>query len=203
MRRLAIAMNDLKVARVEMTVCPDVDFYLQNKKRAQIAAPGRAIRQSESSFAPIPPSRWTKFGWICSMCATRRSIWKTWEWRRPAPAHPAARPGRQGGGRFRPLPRGPRDDDRQRGGQPQRPHRQPPRPANDGPDRDQDHFDIDSVEDDLDRRDRAKDEEETESTPQPSGDIEQDGSTAESPMPAPGKELAVVSRDSGPPSRWI
>ncbi len=36
MRRLAIAMNDLKVVRVEMTVCPDVAFYLQNKKREQI-----------------------------------------------------------------------------------------------------------------------------------------------------------------------
>ncbi len=33
MRRLAIAMNDLKVVRVEMTVFPDVSFYLQNKKR--------------------------------------------------------------------------------------------------------------------------------------------------------------------------
>ena len=36
MRRLAIAVNDLKVVRVEMTVCPDVAFYLQNKKREQI-----------------------------------------------------------------------------------------------------------------------------------------------------------------------
>ncbi|MGB7160099.1 MAG: Rne/Rng family ribonuclease, partial [Tepidisphaeraceae bacterium] len=37
MRRLAIAANDLKVARVELSVNPDVAFYLQNKKRRQIA----------------------------------------------------------------------------------------------------------------------------------------------------------------------
>ncbi|MGD1276594.1 MAG: Rne/Rng family ribonuclease [Tepidisphaeraceae bacterium] len=37
MRRLAIAINDARVARVELTVCPDATFYLQNRKRAQIA----------------------------------------------------------------------------------------------------------------------------------------------------------------------
>src|SRR5918993_1852441 len=37
MRRISIAINDLKVSRVELAVCPDVAFYLQNKKRLQIA----------------------------------------------------------------------------------------------------------------------------------------------------------------------
>src|SRR6185369_11836692 len=37
MRRLAIAANDLKVARIELSVCPDVGFYLLNKKRIQLA----------------------------------------------------------------------------------------------------------------------------------------------------------------------
>src|ERR671913_1200663 len=37
MRRLAIASADLKVARVELSVCPDVSFYLLNKKRQAIA----------------------------------------------------------------------------------------------------------------------------------------------------------------------
>src|SRR3954464_7477470 len=37
MRRVAIAINDLKVARVEMTINPEVNFYLQNKKRRQIS----------------------------------------------------------------------------------------------------------------------------------------------------------------------
>lgn len=38
MRRLAIAINDQRVARVELSVSPDVGFYLQNKKRASLAA---------------------------------------------------------------------------------------------------------------------------------------------------------------------
>src|SRR5438046_4554075 len=37
MRRVAIAINDLKVARVELTINQEVNFYLQNKKRRQIA----------------------------------------------------------------------------------------------------------------------------------------------------------------------
>ena len=36
MRRLRIAINDLKVQRLELTACPDVVFYLQNKKRQQL-----------------------------------------------------------------------------------------------------------------------------------------------------------------------
>src|SRR5437588_9547958 len=37
MRRLRIAINDQRVVRVELAVCPDVSFYLQNKKRQQSA----------------------------------------------------------------------------------------------------------------------------------------------------------------------
>jgi len=37
MRRLAIACTDQRVVRVELSVGPDVAFYLQNKKRQQIA----------------------------------------------------------------------------------------------------------------------------------------------------------------------
>ncbi|MDQ3439088.1 MAG: Rne/Rng family ribonuclease, partial [Planctomycetota bacterium] len=37
MRRLAIAANDAKVARVELSVNPDVAFYLQNRKRRQLS----------------------------------------------------------------------------------------------------------------------------------------------------------------------
>src|SRR5687768_12985898 len=36
MRRLAIAVNNPRVSRVEMSVCPEVAFYLLNKKRAQM-----------------------------------------------------------------------------------------------------------------------------------------------------------------------
>jgi ribonuclease E len=38
MRKLAIAANDLRVQRVELSACPDVSFYLLNRKRAQLAA---------------------------------------------------------------------------------------------------------------------------------------------------------------------
>ena len=37
MRRMAIAANDMKVARVELAVCADVAFHMLNKKRAAIA----------------------------------------------------------------------------------------------------------------------------------------------------------------------
>jgi ribonuclease E len=36
MRRLRIAINDLKVQRLELACCPDVAFYLQNRKRVQL-----------------------------------------------------------------------------------------------------------------------------------------------------------------------
>src|SRR5262245_27990941 len=37
MRRLAIAAHNEKVARIELSVCPDVCFYLLNKKRTSLA----------------------------------------------------------------------------------------------------------------------------------------------------------------------
>ncbi|WP_428940668.1 Rne/Rng family ribonuclease [Fontivita pretiosa] len=37
MRKLAIAVHDQRVVRVELSVCPDVAFYLLNRKRAQLA----------------------------------------------------------------------------------------------------------------------------------------------------------------------
>ena len=38
MRRLAIAVNDLKVARAELFASPEVAFYLLNKKRSSLSA---------------------------------------------------------------------------------------------------------------------------------------------------------------------
>src|SRR5437868_13998343 len=37
MRRLAIAAHDERVARVELAVCQEVAFYLQNRKRPELA----------------------------------------------------------------------------------------------------------------------------------------------------------------------
>jgi ribonuclease E len=38
MKKLSIALNDLKVVRAELSVCPDVAFYLLNQKRASLSA---------------------------------------------------------------------------------------------------------------------------------------------------------------------
>ena len=38
MRRLAIAIDDQRVSRVELAVCPEVSLYLQNRKRESLAA---------------------------------------------------------------------------------------------------------------------------------------------------------------------
>ncbi|MCY2954123.1 MAG: Rne/Rng family ribonuclease [Planctomycetota bacterium] len=38
MRRLAIAISDQRVAHVELAVCPEVSYYLQNKKRSSLTA---------------------------------------------------------------------------------------------------------------------------------------------------------------------
>jgi len=82
MRRLAIALHDARVARAELTVCPDANFYLQNKKRAQI------VRLEDESGKRVvirgdAPSRWTRQNLICSTRANRVFIWKNWEWRPP------------------------------------------------------------------------------------------------------------------------
>jgi ribonuclease E len=45
MRRLAIAVADQRVVRVELAVCSDVAFYLQNRKRLQIADMEAATRK--------------------------------------------------------------------------------------------------------------------------------------------------------------
>jgi ribonuclease E len=45
MRRLAIAVADQRVVRVELAICSDVAFYLQNRKRIQIADMEAATRK--------------------------------------------------------------------------------------------------------------------------------------------------------------
>ena len=77
MRRLAIAINDLKVARVELTVAPDVSYYLQNKKRAPIAEL-EAKRNKRSSSMRTPRWVWMKSGSICTTRATGWCSWKSW-----------------------------------------------------------------------------------------------------------------------------
>ena len=47
MRKLAIALNDQKVVRVELSVCPDIAFYLLNSKRAALTELETAHRQKD------------------------------------------------------------------------------------------------------------------------------------------------------------
>jgi ribonuclease E len=149
MRRLAIAMNDLKVARVEITVWPDVNFYLQNNKRAQIVHleeqfGKRVVIRSDATVA-LDEARFDLFDARDShvYLAELGMI-------PPGAVHPPARQGRHDG-RIR-SGRGPRDDS-QRRGQQQRPDRPPPRSAQ--AEHGEDQFDMDNVDDELDRRDEA------------------------------------------------
>ena len=54
MRKLAIALNDLKVARVELSVCPDVAFYLLNKKRSTLAELETKTEQEDRRPLRVP-----------------------------------------------------------------------------------------------------------------------------------------------------
>src|SRR5205807_8318009 len=45
MRRLAIAAHNEKVARIELSVCPDVSYYLLNKKRNSLSKLEAATRK--------------------------------------------------------------------------------------------------------------------------------------------------------------
>jgi len=157
MRRLAISMNDLKVAHVEMTVCPDVAFYLQNRKRAQIVKleeqfNKKVVIRSDIAVA-LDEARFELFDAHNSHVYLPELGMAP-----PALSHPAPRPGRGGEARFRQPP--PRRDQRQphggRSGPDLRPYRRPPEPLPE--ESDQDKFDIENVEEELDRRDQAMDD---------------------------------------------
>jgi ribonuclease E len=158
MRRLAIAMNDLKVIRVEMTVCPDVAFYLQNRKREQIVALEKqfnkqVVIRSDPAIA-LDDARLDLFD-----ARDVRVYLTDLGMAPPDLAGPAPRPGRGGTGRGR--------NDNQRRDQGRRPdnrpYRKPPPPAHSDSD-DRDRYDIDNVEEELDRRDQAMEDSESESS---------------------------------------
>ncbi|MGD0770070.1 MAG: Rne/Rng family ribonuclease [Tepidisphaeraceae bacterium] len=153
MRRLAISMNDLKVAQVEMTVCPDVAFYLQNRKRAQIVKleeqfNKKVVIRSDIAVA-LDEARFELFDAHNSHVYLQELGMAP-----PALSHPAPRPGRGGDARFRQPP--PRRDQRQSRGPDLRPYRRPPEPL--PQESEEDKFDIENVEEELDRRDQAMDD---------------------------------------------
>lgn len=139
MRRLAMAVSDLKVVRVELTVCVDVAFYLQNKKRAQLAmledgSKKRIIIRSESNMG-LDEMKLELFD-------SRDGTVLIEGLNLVSTAQP------QFGGRGR--SRSSRPDDR-RGGPPGQ--RRLPAPAGrSGNDEDEDRFDLDSAEEAVDDR---------------------------------------------------
>jgi ribonuclease E len=160
MRRLAISMNDLKVDHVEMTVCPDVAFYLQNRKRAQIVKledqfNKKVVIRSDTTVA-LDEARIELFD------AHNSHVYLQELGMAPPPlSHPAPRPGRDA--RFRQPP--PRRDQRPQRAPDLRPYRRPPEPLPE--ESEDDKFDIENVEEELDRRDRALDDSDSARPPEP------------------------------------
>ena len=160
MRRLAIAINDQRVARIELAVCPDVSFYLNNRKRNQIAAleadtKKRILIRADQTLG-LDEMRLDLFD-------GRDSLLMIEELGSTAPLQTGASgtmPGQQPQ-----HGRGGRRDDRRNRFQPRR--NEGPRPA---PDRaelvhDEDSFDLDVAEDAVEEREEQLEQEpaETES----------------------------------------
>jgi ribonuclease E len=162
-RRLAISMNDLKVDHVDLTVCPDVAFYLQNRKRAQIVKleeqfNKKVVIRSDATVA-LDEARIELFD------AHNAHVYlPELGMAPPALSHPAPRPGRDA--RFRQPP--PRRDQRPQRGPDLRPYRRPPEPL--PQESDEDKFDIENVEEELDRRDQAMDDSQSDSARPPEAD---------------------------------
>jgi ribonuclease E len=178
MRRLAVAMNDLKVARVEMTVGPDVNFYLQNKKRGQIV-------DLEQRFGKRVVIR-SDPG--CAMDEVRLELFDSRDAQvyleelgmvPPGAAHPPrqGRQGRVGAAQGR----GRRDDFARRGQGPNR-QPQPPAPA----ETEREEFDLDQVdEDEVEPEEELAADVETSSSPQPESEIESTAELAEVSLSPP------------------
>ncbi|MDB5356239.1 MAG: ribonuclease, Rne/Rng family [Phycisphaerales bacterium] len=145
MRRLAIAVNDLRVVRVELSVCPDVSLYLQNKKRRQLAhleeSSGKRIVIRPDQSLGLDEMRLVLFDTrdglvtIDELSAVLTAHPHTSQLHtRPAQPLPAQRGGRQGG----------RDD--------RRPQRGAPQPQPRHGDEDEDRFGADREADELEDR---------------------------------------------------
>jgi len=153
MRRLAIAVHDAKVVRIELSVCPDVAFHLQNRKRAQLAnlesaARKRIVIKAEPTLG-LDEQRMVLFD------AREGLVFLAELGMAPAESPHGSGQGRRddsrrGGRRGRD---GRRDDRRND----QRPAVAPT--ASEGDVSELDRYDIDNVEDEVDRRDRTMEEE--------------------------------------------
>jgi hypothetical protein len=137
MRRLAMAAHDARVARVELTVCSDVEFYLQNKKRAHLVAleteTGKQIVIKSDPRVGLDEVKLTLFD-------ARDGLVFVAELGITPPTELGAKP--------EPGRRDNRGRDSQRNDARRPPNRTPPPSQR----RDAEDHDIDSVEDEVDRR---------------------------------------------------
>jgi len=164
MRRLAIAVADQRVVRVELAVCSDVAFYLQNRKRIQIAdmeaaTHKRVIIRSDATLG-LDEMRLDPFdsrdGLIIieELAAVLSPPPHTTQLgTRPPQRPPANQRGQQG-----------RTDDRRRpGAMPQRPQLPPPRVAAQR----EEAFDVERDEDDFEPRGEREDRAERDDVAEP------------------------------------
>jgi len=202
MRRLAIAISDQRVAHVELAICPEVSYYLQNKKRSSLTA-------LETRFGkPIIIRSDATLG----MDAVRLELYDSRDglvFLEALGMTPQAAPGHPAAAQPRPSDHGRRDQRhrQQRGAQP------PPRDREEREEEAaEDRFDIERVEEAVDER-----EEEQEGiaqaadslvgpprTPSNQSDLlapvpEPRGSTKPAPPPPP-KPLPQAQRHAHAPS---
>ena len=202
MRRLAIAISDQRVAHVELAICPEVSYYLQNKKRSSLTA-------LETRFGkPIIIRSDATLG----MDAVRLELYDSRDglvFLEALGMTPQAAPGHPAAAQPRPSDHGRRDQRhrQQRGAQP------PPRDREEREEEGaEDRFDIERVEEAVDER-----EEEQEGiaqaadslvgpprTPSNQSDLlapvpEPRGSTKPAPPPPP-KPLPQAQRHAHAPS---
>ncbi len=160
MRRLAIALTDQRVVRVELAICTDVAFYLQNRKRIQIAdmeanTRKRVIIRSDPALG-LDEMRLDPFDSRDGLVIIEELSAVL-----SPPPHTTQlgiRPQQRPPGNQRPQQQGRLDDRRPRGGPPGRPQLPPPRAA--AP-RDE-AFDLDHEEDDFEQRSERDDRGERE-----------------------------------------
>jgi ribonuclease E len=191
MRRLAVAIHDTRVARVEMTVAPDVNFYLQNRKRPQIAA-----LETECNKPVIIRSD-PKIGLddvkLELFDARDGMVYVEELGMKPAELTP---PPRHVGHVGRGEPQGRGDSRRRGGGRHPRDNRRGPQQL--PPPRSEDTFDIDRVDEEVDQREEALENEEMAPPDSPETEM------TESPLPEdrdslPVSEVHIPSSDTGEP----
>jgi ribonuclease E len=144
MRRLAIAAHNQQVARVELTIAPDVNFFLQNRKRSQIAElereSGKKIIIRADAAVGLDEARFSLFD-------LRDSAIYLVELGMSPPLPPSV-------GGFEPRQRGPQRG--RRDGRNRNEGRRPPPPPR-HQEEPEDAFDLDAVEDQVDQREEEQD----------------------------------------------